>query len=48
MVASDVSDWTLAAIEGQSFLRCAFVEKYGVATENMPFFIFLLLVTRYA
>lgn len=29
-------------------LRCPFLEKYGVATENMPFFIFLLLVTRYA
>lgn len=31
-----------------SLLHCAFLEKYGVATENMPFFIFLLLVTRYA
>lgn len=29
-------------------LHCPFLEKYGVATENMPFFIFLLLVTRYA
>lgn len=48
MVASDLADWTPAAIEGQSFLHCAFLEKYGVATENMPFFIVLLLVTRYA
>lgn len=31
-----------------SQLHCTFLEKYGVATENMPFFIFLLLVTRYA
>lgn len=33
---------------GTVVLHCAFLEKYGVATENMPFFIFLLLVTRYA
>lgn len=30
------------------FALCLLMEKYGVATENMPFFIFLLLVTRYA
>jgi len=48
MVASDLVDWKIAAIEGQSFALCLFGEVWGCHWKHANFFIFLLLVTRYA
>lgn len=40
---SSSGDWPIGGCAA-----CASKAKYGAATENMPFFIVLLLVTRYA
>lgn len=40
---SSSEDWPIGGR-----VACVSKAKYGAATENMPFFIVLLLVTRYA
>lgn len=40
MVASDLADWKLAAIEGQSFALCLFGEVWGCHWKHAIFYIF--------